>query len=97
MYATEFWIDYILELLELDQELLFESEFFLLSCRLAEQLEGIEPNEVAVENGPLNSRLIRLRQKHYPLYKAIQTGLMEKSREMLEDNSIFSSLSFYAL
>lgn len=94
MYATEFWIDYILEHFALDEDLLFKSEFFFLSCRLAEHFELIDPNEVAAEICPPNSRLIRLRQKHYSLYNAIQTGLLEKSREMLEDNGMFASLSW---
>ncbi|KAL7897605.1 hypothetical protein HDV64DRAFT_285923 [Trichoderma sp. TUCIM 5745] len=86
MYATEFWIDYILEHLELDQDLLFKSDFFLSSCRLAEQLEAIEANEVAMGNDPLNSRLNILRHKHYPLYNTIQTVLLERGRKTLEAN-----------
>lgn len=94
MYAVQFWIDYILELLELDEDILFKSEFFSLSCRLAEQFGPIGPNEITMENGLPNSRLISLRQKHYPLYNAIQTGLMEKGREILEDNGMFALFSF---
>ncbi|KAK1246773.1 hypothetical protein MKX08_000575 [Trichoderma sp. CBMAI-0020] len=87
MYATEFWIDYILEHLELDQDILFESDFFLLSCRLAEQLETIlEPSKVAVKNGLPNSRLNTLRQKHDPLYNTIQTVLLERDVKLLQDH-----------
>ncbi|EHK45148.1 hypothetical protein TRIATDRAFT_198926 [Trichoderma atroviride IMI 206040] len=92
MYATEFWIGYILEHLEFDQDLLFKSDFFLLSCRLAEQLETrLEPNEVAVGNGPPNSRLNTLRQKHEPLYNTIQTVLLERGRKILEDHDIIDN------
>jgi hypothetical protein len=90
MYAVEFWIDYILEQFELDRDLLFKSDFFALSCCLAEQLGPLEPDRIAVENSPPNSRLISLRQKHHPLYNAIQSERMEKSKEMLEDIGIFA-------
>lgn len=103
MYATEFWIDYVLEHLELDQDLLFKSEFFLSSCRLAEQLEALEPNEAVVGNGSLNSCLNTLRQKHYPLYNTIQTVLLERGRKTLTGNGMYyinyflNSLAFISM
>lgn len=94
MYATEFWIDYLLEHLKLDQDLLLKSDFFSLSCRLAEQFETIEPNKTATGNEPPNPHLTDLRQKHWPLYNTVQTVLFERGRKTLEDNGIHSINSF---
>ncbi|UKZ62120.1 uncharacterized protein TrAtP1_003380 [Trichoderma atroviride] len=85
-YATEFWIDCILEHLELDQDLFFKSELFFLSCCLAEQFGVIEPNDLAKGNDPPNALLTDLRQKHYPLYSTIQTVLLERDRKILNDD-----------
>ncbi|KAL6906930.1 hypothetical protein GGI43DRAFT_396167 [Trichoderma evansii] len=88
MYAIEVWIDCFLEHLELDQDLWFKSEFFTLSCRLAEQFGGKESNKGATENAPPNSRLASLRQKHCPLYNTVQAVLLESGKTILEETDI---------
>lgn len=88
MYATEVWIDCFLEYLKLDQDLLFESDFFMVSSQLAEQLEGIESNKLVTANGPSDTRFASLRQKHYPLYKIVQALLLERGKTTLEENGM---------
>ncbi|KAL7799057.1 hypothetical protein V8C37DRAFT_407477 [Trichoderma ceciliae] len=88
MYATEFWVKYLLTHHERDHDHLFKSDFYDLSCRLAENFGNMESDAGAVENGQLDPRLADIRQKHYPLYKMAQSVLLEQSRGLLEAVSI---------
>ncbi|KKO99583.1 hypothetical protein THAR02_08317 [Trichoderma harzianum] len=67
MYATEFWVDYLLASLEFDQAQFFESDFFVLSCRLAENFIAAETDGEAADGSLSDQRLALIRQKDYPL------------------------------
>lgn len=90
-YAAQFWIDYFLDYLEVDQDLSLGSKFFELSCRLAEQFGGIESNELATENSLLDPRLVILRQKHAFLHNLVQAMLLERNQTTIKENGMYLS------
>ncbi|KAK0760217.1 hypothetical protein N5P37_007298 [Trichoderma harzianum] len=91
MYATEFWADYLLASLEFDQAGFFESDFFALSCRLAENFIAAETDCEAADSGPSDPRLALIRQKDYRLYKMVKVVLLEQKKETIEATSIHDS------
>lgn len=93
MYATEFWVDYLLAHVEFDEILWFESKFFRSSCLLAENFASMEPDKEAMGNDSSNLHLTAIRQKHYPLYKMARMILLEQNKEMLEATSIHGTAS----
>ncbi|KAL7936950.1 hypothetical protein V8C35DRAFT_320598 [Trichoderma chlorosporum] len=88
IYATAYWIDYLLADIELDQDMFFQSSFFILSCRLAEYFRGAEPCLEVEDNSLSDSRLALIRPRCQPLYKEIKMVLLEKNKEMLEAESL---------
>ncbi|PNP53072.1 hypothetical protein THARTR1_06282 [Trichoderma harzianum] len=88
MYATEFWVDYLLASLEFDQAQFFESDFFALSCSLAENFVAAETNCEAADGSLSDTRLAPIRQKHYPLYKMAKVVLLEQNQETIEATSV---------
>ncbi|KAL7824116.1 hypothetical protein V8C26DRAFT_15033 [Trichoderma gracile] len=87
MYATQFWVEYLLEYLELDQSRFFESEIFVLSCRLAEAFTSSRPSLKDVGKDEHDPRLALIRQRHYPLYKLAQRVTLEQMKNTLKDVS----------
>ncbi|KAL7914862.1 hypothetical protein GGI35DRAFT_161583 [Trichoderma velutinum] len=88
MYATEFWVDYLLASLEFDQDQFFESDLFALSCRLAQNFTGSKTDCEAVDGSLSDSRLTLIQQKDYPLYKVVKMVLLEQNKETIEVTSI---------
>ncbi|QYS94528.1 hypothetical protein H0G86_001857 [Trichoderma simmonsii] len=84
MYATEFWADYLLSSLKFDQAQFFDSEFFTLSCRLAESFIAAETNCEDADGSPSDPRLTLIRQKDYRLYKMVKVVLLEQNKEAIE-------------
>ncbi|PKK46107.1 hypothetical protein CI102_10510 [Trichoderma harzianum] len=93
MYATEFWADYLLSSLELDQARFFDSEFFALSCRLAENFIAAETDGEAADGNLSDTRLALIRQKDYRLYKMVKLVLLEQNKETIEVVSIHGATS----
>lgn len=96
MYATEFWADYLLAYLEFDQAQFFESDFFVLSCRLAENFIAAESDCEATDGNLSDPRLALIRQKDYRLYKMVKVVLLEQNKETIEVVSIHGIASHSA-
>ncbi|KAM6486972.1 hypothetical protein HDV62DRAFT_402187 [Trichoderma sp. SZMC 28011] len=88
MYATRFWVDYLLPFLESDQDQFFESDFFVLSCRLAENFIAAETDCEAADSSLSDPRLALIRKKDYRLYEMIKVVLLEQNKEIIEVVSI---------
>lgn len=93
MYATEFWVDYLLASLEFDQVQFFESDFFTLSCRLAENFIAAKTDCEAADGSLSDQRLALIRQKDYPLYKMVKMALLEQNKGTIEVTSMDSTRS----
>ncbi|UKZ73066.1 hypothetical protein TrVFT333_000706 [Trichoderma virens FT-333] len=84
IYATEFWVDYLLADLKFDQSCFFKSNFFQLSCLLVGNFIGAKPDLETVDSGTSDPWLALIRQKHYPLYKIVKIMLLEQNKGTLE-------------
>ncbi|KAJ4864120.1 NACHT domain-containing protein [Trichoderma breve] len=93
MYATEYWVDYLLASLEFDQAQFFDSDFFALSCRLAENFIAAETDCEAAYGSLSDTRLALIRQKDYRLYKMVKVVLLEQNKETIEVVSIHGAAS----
>lgn len=93
MYATRFWVDYLLPFLESDQDQFFESDFFVLSCRLAENFIAAETDCEAADSSLSDPRLALIRKKDYRLYEMIKVVLLEQNKEIIEVVSIHGTTS----
>lgn len=87
IYATQFWVDYLLESLDLDQSRFFDSEIFVLSCRLAEAFTSSRPSSEGLDGDELDPRLGLIRQRHYSLYLMAKGVILEQNKGSLEDVS----------
>lgn len=93
MYATRFWADYLLAFLEFDQDQFFESDFFALSCRLAENFIAAETDCEAADGSLSDPGLAPIREKDYRLYKMVKVLLLEQNKEIIEVVSIHGTTS----
>jgi hypothetical protein len=84
MYATHFWVEYLLGYPELEETRFLESEMFVLSCRLAKGFTGATPSLEEIRGEELNPRLALIRQRHYPLYKMAKRVILEQKKDTLE-------------
>ncbi|KAL7942168.1 hypothetical protein V8C42DRAFT_332740 [Trichoderma barbatum] len=94
-YATEFWIDYLLANLRLDQARFLKSKFFALSCQLARNFAGAETSWEAVANDLIDPSLALIRQEHNPLYRMIKMISLEQNKKTLEAISIQDDTTKY--
>ncbi|EHK26299.1 uncharacterized protein TRIVIDRAFT_123103, partial [Trichoderma virens Gv29-8] len=91
IYATEFWVDYLLTDLKFDQSCFFKSNFFQLSCLLVDNFTGAKPDSEAVDSGTSDPWLALIRQNHYPLYKLVKMMLLEQNKGTLETVSTYGT------
>ncbi|KAL7814679.1 hypothetical protein V8C44DRAFT_325861 [Trichoderma aethiopicum] len=87
IYATQFWVDYLLESLNFDQSRFFDSEIFVLSCCLAEAFPSSRPSPSGLGDDELDPRLGLIRQRHYSLYLMAKGVILEQNKSSLEDVS----------
>ncbi|PTB69764.1 hypothetical protein BBK36DRAFT_1188402 [Trichoderma citrinoviride] len=85
MYATQFWVDYLLKDLDHDRGRFFESEIFVLSCRLAEAFTGARQSLEEADGDRPDPRLALIRQRHYPLYMMAKALILEQNKDTLRD------------
>lgn len=84
MYATEFWLDYLLEYLKFGYGLLLREQFFTLSCHIADNFESMESGMGFAENIPPDPRLHVIYHSHPSLYRMARVVLSEQSKVLLE-------------
>ncbi|KAL5382784.1 hypothetical protein DPSP01_006342 [Paraphaeosphaeria sporulosa] len=87
VYATEFWIEYLLSDAALSNGPDVSSDLFALASRLAHELSAgrIEslPKELTAQPSDIDERL-QLFQEYHPLYEQMKASLNSRSRKRLE-------------
>lgn len=87
VYATEFWIEYLLSDAKLSSGLDVFSNLFALASRLAKDLSTNSlyplPKELTIHPVDIDERL-QLFQEHHLLYEQMKAALNSRSRKRLE-------------
>lgn len=87
VYATEFWIEYLLSDAAFSNGPDISSDLFVLASRLAQELSAGRiyslPKELTVPPSDVDERL-QLFQQHHLLYEQMKASLNSRSRKCLE-------------